>query len=51
MRTASEMDFEVQPTEALDFVIDQVGEALHTIRTITGEETVSVKVFLEVETR
>lgn len=49
MRVATEMDFEAQPTDSLDFVIDQVGDALNKIRTIDAEKRLTIKVFVDVE--
>lgn len=49
MRVATEMDFEVYPTDGLDFVTDQVKDALEKIRTIDDEKKLTIKVFVDVE--
>lgn len=49
MRIASEMDFEVQPDDHLDFVIDSVADVLNKAREINPEKQITLKVFVDME--
>lgn len=49
MRVASEMDFEVQPSDSLDFIEESVRDSLNKIRTIADDKTLTIKVYLDVE--
>jgi len=49
MRIASEMDFEVQPTDSFVFVIEQIADTLNKIRTVDSEKALQLKVYVDVE--
>ena len=49
MRVATEMDFEVQPDDTMDFVLDTVVDALNKVRTIDEAKPLTIKVFVDVE--
>ena len=49
MRVATEMDFEVHPTDTFDFVTDIVRDALNKIRTIDDKRVLTLKIFVDVE--
>lgn len=49
MRVASEMDFEVQPSDSLDSIGETVRESLNKIRTIADDKVLTIKVFVDVE--
>lgn len=49
MRLAAELDFEVQPNDALDFIIDKAGATLHQLREVNSERRQTIKVMFDVE--
>lgn len=49
MRLAAELDFEVQPTDSLEFIIDKVRGTLHKLREVNPEKRQTIKVMFDVE--
>lgn len=49
MRLAAEIDFEVQPTDALDFIEQSVSHILNELRDVNPEKRQSIKIMFDVE--